>query len=433
MIHSVVLILALYLGARAGGVGLGVFGALGLLFCSLATGLTPTEPPTEVLLVILAVVTASGALEVMGGVDLLVNQATRFLEKRTRWITFLGPLVCYGLTFFSGTGHVVYAVLPVIARVARSCGVRPERALTVSVIASQQAVTASPISAATLAMASILIPYGYSLVDIMLVSIPSTLIGVFSASLVMFRYGEDIEPVPSMLSEGCSQASLTSREVRQKAYLGLGMFMIGVLLVIGQGRLTSTVANIPSTKWIQLTMLSVAAAILCLDLKSVQKLPRSRIFEAGIQAIIALLGIAWFGDSFLQNYLPSFSSWFTSVVNAWPLFFTLGQFLLSIGLFSQSATIRAVTPIGMALGISPQTALVSFTAVNGYFILPNYPTMVAAMEFDESKTTRVGKWLFNHSFMLPGIVAVSVSVLVGRLLIYCYTLADISVFGSGSF
>lgn len=435
MISVLFLIIAIYAGSQVGGIGLGVFGAFGLMMTAFITGLIPTEPPTEVLLVILSVVSAAGTLEVLGGVDLLVRYANRFLEKRTRWITFLGPLVCYMLTFFSGTGHVVYAVLPVIARVSRECGVRPERPLAVSVIASQQAVTASPISAATLALATLLSPYGFGIFEIMMVSVPATLIGVLASSLVMFRYGPDISPyVANESSVAISDENIDSRvQVGfQPAKLGLFLFLAGVVAVVAQSHFRDSIASLPSTKWIQLVMLSVCALLLLLDVSGAKRLPQSKIFIAGIQAMVALLGIAWFGDSVLQNYLPQISGWVLSFVDRWPVLFTIGQFLLSIGLFSQAATVRAVTPTGLALGISPLTALVSFTAVNGYFVLPNYPTMVAAMEFDESGTTRVGKWLLNHSFMLPGLVSVIVSIAVGKTLVSVYKMLEFSVFVSVS-
>lgn len=171
------ILVALMIGARIGGVFLGMVGGLGVGVMVFIFGLTPSTPPIDVILIILSVVLAAASLQASGGLDLLVKLAEKILRRHPRYITLLAPFICYIFTFMSGTGHVVYSLLPVISEVARDSGIRPERPLSISVIASQQAITASPISAAMAAMIGLMAPLGVSISTIMMICVPATLIG----------------------------------------------------------------------------------------------------------------------------------------------------------------------------------------------------------------------------------------------------------------
>ena len=172
------------MGARLGGIGLGTVAALGLSFFVFGLGRAPGQFPGEVLLIVLCVVTLAAALQAAGGLDLMVSIAEKALRRHPRQITLLAPLISYLFTFVSGTGHVSYSLLPIIAEVSRKVKERPERPLSISVIASQAAVTASPMSAATAGMVALLSREGrFGLTDILLVCIPSTLIGVLAGAL----------------------------------------------------------------------------------------------------------------------------------------------------------------------------------------------------------------------------------------------------------
>lgn len=130
---------AIIIGARLGGIGLGVMGGIGLGILTFVFGLQPTAPPIDVMLMIVAVISAAACMQAAGGLDLMVKVAERLLRKNPAHVTILSPLVTYAFTFIAGTGHVAYSVLPVIAEVATETKIRPERPLGIAVIASQQA------------------------------------------------------------------------------------------------------------------------------------------------------------------------------------------------------------------------------------------------------------------------------------------------------
>ena len=171
---------------------------------------------------------------------------------------------------------------------------------------------------------------------------------------------------------------------------------------------------------IEIIMLTTAAIILLATKTDGIKATKGSVFNAGMQAVIAIFGIAWMGDTFINGNIDAITTSLQDVVTRMPWLFGLALFFMSILLFSQAATIRAVAPLGIALGISPMLLIALFPAVNGYFFLPNYPTVVAAINFDSTGTTKIGKYLLNHSFMIPGLVATSVAIAVGLLLIQIY-------------
>src|SRR6478736_3475994 len=182
----------LFMGARAGGVSLGLWGAVGMLVLGVGFGIPPGAIPGEVLIIVLTVIMAASAMEVAGGVDFLVRVAERIIRKNPKQAT----IVTYGFTFASGTGHIVYPLLPVIYEVAHESGIRPERPMAIATIASQQAITASPVSAATAAMIGLLATHHVGLVQILFICVPSTLIAVLIAAFVQLRVGKELKDDP---------------------------------------------------------------------------------------------------------------------------------------------------------------------------------------------------------------------------------------------
>ncbi|WP_317346372.1 anaerobic C4-dicarboxylate transporter [Phocaeicola plebeius] len=423
-------LLAIIVGARVGGIGLGVFGGLGLAVLTFVFGLEPTTPPIDVMLMIVAVIAAAGCMQAAGGLDLMVKWAEKILRRHPQRITLLSPLVTYLFTFFAGTGHVAYSVLPVIAEVARETGIRPERPMGIAVIASQQAITASPISAATVALLSMLAGYHITLFDILKISIPCTLVGVLAGAIYSMRVGKELKDDPvyqARLKSGeLSGANYCTAEVVNpgKALTSVLLFLGATVGIVLFGSIDSLRPSFQTSEGvvvmqmahiIEVLMLSVAALILLLTGTSGMKAAKSSVFNAGMQAVVAIFGIAWMGDTFISGNIAVIKENIFGLVTDMPWLFGIALFVMSILLFSQAATIRALLPLGMALGISPYMLIALFPAVNGYFFIPNYPTVVAAINFDTTGTTRIGKYVLNHSFMMPGLISTIVAVGLGIL------------------
>lgn len=431
-IELIIVLAAILIGARIGGVGLGLMGGVGLAVLTFGFGLQPTTPPIDVMLIIIAVISAASVMQSAGGLDYMVKLATKILKKNPSRITFLGPAVTYIFTFVAGTGHIAYAILPVIAEVARETGIRPERPLSIAVIASQQAITSSPVSAATAVMIVMLSPMNISLLDILIVSIPATLIGVFAGALCANRMGRDLKDdkeYQKRVAEGEFRDDKKIDDVaviNPKAKISVLLFIVGVVFIVVFGSSKSllpswetdgVVKQLNMTVLIQIVMLSVAAITLLVCKIKGSTVGHSSVFIAGMQAVIAIFGIAWMGDTFIQSNMVVIKESLMVYTTSHPWTFALALFVMSILLYSQAATLRAILPLGIALGI-PATALIAmFPAVNGYFFIPNYPTVVAAISFDRTGTTRIGKYLLNHSFMIPGMVATIVAVGTGFLII----------------
>lgn len=419
-------------GARLGGIGLGVMGGLGVALLVFVFGLEPTAPPIDVMLMIAAVISAASCMQAAGGLDYMVGLAERMLRKHPQYVTILAPLVTYTFTFLAGTGHVAYSVLPVIAEVARETKIRPERPLGIAVIASQQAITASPISAATVALLGLLTMAGYdvTLFDILKVSVPATLVGVLVGAFASLRVGKELIDDPEYQKRLAAGETVASGNVAvvengSAAKLSVLLFIVATVAVVVFGSVESlrpafdgVTVGMPLI--IEMVMLTAAALILLFTRTAGNKAAQGSVFSAGMQAVVAIFGIAWMGDTFINGNVVELKGAIESVVTDMPWLFGLALFVMSILLYSQAATVRAIVPLGIALGLSPMMLIALFPAVNGYFFIPNYPTLVAAINFDRTGTTRIGKWVLNHSFMMPGLVATAVAIAVGLLLIQLY-------------
>ena len=436
LLQLLFVLIAIIIGARLGGIGLGVLGGLGLAILTFVFGLEPTSPPIDVMLMIVAVIAAASCMQAAGGLDLMVKWVEKLLRKNPSKITLLSPLVTYIFTFIAGTGHVAYSVLPVIAEVATETKIRPERPLGIAVIASQQAITASPISAATVALLSMLSGHNISLMDILMISVPCTLIGVLAGAFCSLHVGKELAEDPEYLRR-IANGEFTSDQYRTKgvenhraALLSVVIFIAATIGIVLFGSMTElrpwfslpdgSLRQMQMAHIIEILMLSAAALILLVTRTDGIKAVQGSVFSAGMQAVVAIFGIAWMGDTFIGGNMAELKGSIEHIVTEMPWLFGLALFVMSILLFSQAATIRAMLPLGIALGISPYMLIALFPAVNGYFFIPNYPTVVAAINFDRTGTTHIGKYVLNHSFMMPGLVATGVSVALGLLMIQLF-------------
>ena len=450
VLQFAVVLAAIWLGARSSGVGLGLWGAVGLLVLMVAFGVNPTSPPVDVMLIILAVIMAASVMDAAGGIDFLVRVAERIIRANPKYVTIVAPLTTWTFTFLAGTGHIVYPLLPVIYETAYQNGIRPERPMAVATIASQQAITASPVAAATAAMIGLFAEKGFAqwgLPEILMICVPSTLIGVVVAAIVSMFIGKDLKDdpeyqarlkagkvgspkayagIPAYAAAGADVVSEYRREERPPlkptAKLSAYVFLTGVALVVLFGFFPS-LRTLPGAKGplgmpivIEVIMMSIAAVMLLVTKVNVDDVPKTATLRAGVVAVIGIFGLAWLGDSFIAAHkdviVPAIGDW--AKVAPWT--FAFGLFFASVLLYSQAATTRALMPLGVALGIPPQFLIAMFPSVNGYFFVPTYGSLIAAINFDLSGTTRIGKYVLNHSFMIPGLVATSVAVVTGLAL-----------------
>ncbi|MGV2940132.1 anaerobic C4-dicarboxylate transporter family protein [Mesobacillus sp. LC4] len=429
-IQFLIVLTCIFIGARLGGVGLGVMGGVGLGILVFGFGLQPTSAPIDVMLMILAVITAAGALQAAGGMEYLVYLAEKALRKNPKRITFIAPMVTYLFTLCAGTGHVAYSVLPVIAEVSRESGIRPERPMSIAVIASQQAITASPISAATVALLALLADFNISLMQILLICIPSTFLACMGAAFVASKMGKELNmdaEYLKRLEEGLAPIKKDKKAFNPNpgAKLSVILFLLAAVLVVILGsfqelrpgwEIDGVFNRMSMPAAIEIVMLTIAAMIIIFAKPKVEDIVSGSVFKAGAAAVVAIFGIAWMGDTFFQGNMALISGSISDLVTAAPWLFAVALFGLSILLYSQAATVRTLMPLGITLGINPALLIAMFPAVNGYFFIPNYPTVVAAINFDRTGTTRIGKYILNHSFMVPGLVATVGAVGIGILL-----------------
>ncbi|PIJ59693.1 anaerobic C4-dicarboxylate transporter [Erwinia aphidicola] len=422
----IVVFLAIYLGSRLGGIGIGFAGGMGVLVLTLGFQITPGAIPFDVIEIIMGVIAAIAAMQVAGGMDYLVSLAERLLRKHPRYITFLAPLVTYFMTLLAGTGHTAFSTLPVIAEVAKEQGVRPSRPLSIAVVASQIAITASPISAAVVFMAGILEPRGISYLALLGVAIPSTMAAIFIAALFTNFLGKELK------DDDVYQARLAKGEVTLRgaskfqekpgAKRSVLLLLLGIIAVVLYATAISDavglIANpvLPRNEAIVVFMLTVAALI-CLTCKiDTGEILSASTFKSGMSACVCVLGVAWLGDTFVKAHIGEIQQVAGELLHDYPWMLAVILFFASTLLYSQAATTKALMPAALLLGVSPVTAVASFAAVSALFVLPTYPTLLAAVEMDDTGSTRIGRFVFNHSFLVPGTLAIILSVAFGFLL-----------------
>jgi len=435
-LELLVVLVSIFAGARLGGIALGTIAGVGLVVLVFIFGLPPGMPPRTVLGMILAVITAAATMQAARGLDYLVIIAERALRIWPAGITLVAPVIAYLFTLAAGTGHIIYALFPVIAEVSRNAGVRPERPLSISTIASQQAITASPISAATVALLGLLAPAGIHLQTMLLIAIPATLIGSLLGALAVMWKGPELKDDPvyqdrlrnGLIDAPESQATLEGKELR-RARGSVAVFLIAALLVVALGLFPAMrpsysvsvageerIEQVEMAPAIMIVMLAAAGLNALLFRASPVTAVKGSIMNAGVVALISIAGLGWLGSSFFEGNRDYIISGISGTVQQHPWVFAVGLFALSVLLASQAATVVTLVPVGIALGISSPVLIALFPAVNGYFFLPTYATLLAAISFDQTGTTRIGKYVLNHSFMLPGMVATGSSILLGLLI-----------------
>ena len=432
-IELIILLACIVIGARFGGIALGTVAGIGLLVFVFLFGLPPGGPPQSVLGMIIAVITALATMQAAGGLDYLVSVAEKIMRRRPQYITFVAPVVTYVLVLASGTAHVIYALLPVIAEVSRNGKIRPERPLSISVIAGFQGVIASPISAATVAMLGFLLAQGISLPRLLAVTIPSTFLGVVIGSLSVAWRGKNLD------ADDEYQKRLGTGELKRpqppsaiegndlvRARGSMVLFMLGIVAVVLIGIFPNlrpayeVVGNdteqVSMGMAIMIVMIAIAGLIMIIFKASPEAALKGTIMRSGITAIICILGISWLGSSFFEGNRAHIVGGISDLLQVYPWTFAIGMFLLSTMLFSQAATVAILMPVGVALKLPASTLAALYPAANGIFFLPTYGTLLAAVSFDQTGTTKIGKYLLNHSFMLPGLVTIFSTIAIALLL-----------------
>lgn len=430
LLQFAIVLLCILVGARVGGIGLGVFGGLGLAILSFGFGLKPAGLPIDVMFMIMAVVASAAAMQAAGGLDYMIKIATKILRRNPKHITFIAPAVTWLFTFLAGTGHVAYSVLPVIAEVSRQNGIRPERPLSMAVIASQFAIVASPIAAAVVAVVAYLEPQGIHLGDVLMITIPATILGIFLACIIVNKMGKELRDDPEYLrrlkdpkyADTFNTATDTKElEISKTAKVSVSLFLFGALLVVLMGAIPSLRPVFDGKPMgmahtIEIIMLSIGALIILTCKPDGNEITKGSVFHAGMRAVIAIFGIAWLGDTLMQAHMTEVKDMVKGLVETAPWTFALALFVLSVLVNSQGATVATLFPVGIALGIPAPVLIGVFVAVNGYFFVPNYGPIIASIDFDTTGTTKIGKYIFNHSFMLPGLLSMVFSLVIGLLL-----------------
>ncbi|CAM2997652.1 Anaerobic C4-dicarboxylate transporter [Vibrio neptunius] len=428
------LLLMLYIGSRYGGIGLGVVSGIGLVIEVFIFKMPPTSPPVTVMLIILAVVTCASILEAAGGLKYMLQVAERLLRKNPKRVTLIAPFVTYSMTFLLGTGHAVYSIMPIIGDVALKNGIRPERPMAASSVASQIAITASPISAAVVYYLAQLadIQHDITLLSILMVTVPATLFGTLLMSLYSLKRGKELNDDPEY------QARLKDPEWRKRidsttatsldevlptsARNAVLIFLASIVTIV-------IIAMVPEIRTIvegdkpikmsviiQMMMLCFGGVILLATKTDPRDVPNGVVFKSGMVAAIAIFGIAWMSDTYFKYAMPQFRSGIVEMVTSYPWTFALALFIVSVVVNSQAATARMMLPVGLGLGLDPALLIGLMPAVYGYFFIPNYPSDIATVNFDTSGTTKIGKWYFNHSFMSVGLIGVIGACCLGYVL-----------------
>lgn len=437
LLQFAIVLALIFKGARVGGIGLGIYGMVGVFILVFVFGMKPGNLPIDVMLIIVSVITAAAALQAAGGLDYLVGLAAKFLRKHPTHITYFGPLTTWLFCLVAGTAHTCYSLLPIISEIATNSKIRPERPLSVATIAASLGITGSPVSAATAAIIStdLLGGAGVELKDVMMICIPASLIAILVAAFVQNHIGkelEDDEVYKERVAKGIIDPEHDSKLIDEmiknpnpRAKYAVVAFLLGVLMVVVFGSVPSlrpsfmvdgVMHRVTMPETIEIVMMSVAALILVVGKANVHDAVKGNVFGAGMNAMVAIFGIAWMGDTFFNGNLAFFKENIANVVTQYPFLFAIALFFMSIMLFSQAATVRTLYPLGIGLGIAPLALVAMFPAVNGYFFLPNYPTTVAAINFDRTGSTRIGRFVVNHSFQLAGFITTFVSIGVGYLI-----------------
>ena len=422
-VHLLIVLFFIYLGTRLGGIGIGFAGGLGVVVLALM-GLKPGPIPFDVISIIMSVIMAIAAMQVAGGMDYLVKLAEKILRSHPKHITYLAPAVTYWMTLLAGTGHTAFSTLPVIAEVAKEQGIRPSRPLSIATVASQIAITASPISAAVVFLAGELEKkFGIGYLQLLAIWIPTTFIACMITAFFCNFMGKDLdkdEVYQDRLAKGLiHKRGELQLEIKPYAKRSVLIFLAAIIAVMAYATLISNNIGIIKNPILSRDnaiisfMLSTAALIVMLCKIDTSKITNAATFKSGMSAAICVMGVAWLGNTFVGAHIEGIKAASSGLLNSYPWMLAVVLFIAATLLYSQAATAKALYPAALALGVSPIAAVASFAAVSALFVLPTYPTLLAAVEMDDTGSTRIGKFVFNHPFLLPGVIAISLSVALG--------------------
>jgi anaerobic C4-dicarboxylate transporter DcuA/anaerobic C4-dicarboxylate transporter DcuB len=434
-IEGLVVIAFIALGVRSGGIGLGLWGGVGTLVLVFGFQLDPGEPPISAILIIIAVVSAAAAMQAAGGVDYMVQIASRALRARPKALNFVAPYISYVLTILTGTSNTFFSIIPVINEVAYANKIRPERALAGSTVANALGITSSPVAAATATILPLVEVYNYDLIDVLLITIPASIIGIFPMAFIMSRHGRELEDdveYRRRVEAGEVQPPAQAEAIVLQPYAkrSVAIFLAGVAAIcifgLFEGIRPTVVAEgggvepMSVTPLIQMFMLSAAALILLFCRVKASDVPGTAIFKSGMVAMIALFGIAWMADTFIANNEDAIVLALGSLAEKWPFMIAVAIFLVAALTTSQSAATRTMVPLGLTLGIGAGYMIAMWTAVVGVLFLPANGTQIAAAEADTTGTTSLGRRVIDHSFQLPLQVCWIVTALAGILIVWLF-------------
>jgi len=423
-LEALVVVGAIVMGTKSSGVALGIWGGAGVAVLVFVFGLEPGSPPIDAILIILSVILAASTMQVAGGIDWMVAMAAKAIMSRPKYVTIIAPFMSFLFCLGAGTGNIVYPLLPVIYDVSYRAKIRPERPLSMTVVVSGIALACSPVSAAMAAMITLtdVEPYNFSMVEVLSVTIPAAVIGIIITGLVMMRWGKDLEDDPEyqarladgrLTDSGGADIQLTyTKKGRNAAYI----FLLGVIAIVIFGLFEGIRPTVPGaepgttepigvTPIIQMVMFTAATLILLICKPNMKEVPESSVYKAGMVSAIALFGLAWLTDTFINEWETQIVDVVGGWVNDYKLVFFFGVFLVAALTTSQSTATRTIVPIGLAAGLSP--AIVSGMWAGGFagvFTLPTNGSQIAAANFDETGTTKLGTKLVDHSFIIPVII-----------------------------
>ncbi|MDF2500938.1 MAG: dcuB [Anaerosporomusa subterranea] len=442
LLGFIVLMGCLVVGVRKGGLGLAAVSGIGLIIFIFGMGLKPGNPPVDVMLTIMAVVTCSGFLQASKGLDVMLKYAEMFLRSNPKYITILAPITTWFLTVLCGTGHVVYAMFPVIYDIAIKQNIRPERPMASASVASQMGVCASPASVAVVSAVAILAAtsHPFGVMQILSISIPASLCGAFVAGLWSLNRGKDLEKDPeflAMIADPEKKAfvygeiegqNLANKTLPASAYRAAGIFLLGIVAIAIFGSFPQLLPHFPDAKGvlkplsmtptIQLLMLAIATLIMLFCNVKASDVASGSVFKSGMVAIVSVYGVAWMADTYFSAYLPIMKKTLSEVVLAYPWMYAVVLFLVSKLINSQAAAVTVIVPMALSVGVDPLLIVGFMPACYGYFVLPTYPSDLACIGFDRSGTTRIGKYIINHSFIMPGLIGVATGCFVGYILVH---------------
>ena len=435
-LQIVLILVCLFYGARKGGVALGLLGGIGLVVMVFAFHLPPGKPPVDVMLTIVAVVAASATLQASGGLDVLLQLAEKILRRNPKYVSILAPFTTCTLTMLCGTGHVVYTMLPIIYDVAIKNNIRPERPMAASSIASQMGIIASPVSVAVVSLVAFLAkaPGGGPVMDfvtLLSVTIPSTLVGVLMIGIFSWFRGKDLDKdadFQQLIADPQRKAyvygeskTIMGQKLSRDQWTAMWIFVGDIVVVATLGAVESLrplVGGKPMSMvlTIQMFMLMAGALMVIFTKTNPTEIGKNEVFRAGMIAVVAVFGVAWMADTVFEANLPTIKASLSEVVKAHPWTYAVALLIVSKLVNSQAAAISAMVPVALSIGVHPGYVVAFAAACYGYYILPTYPSDLATIQFDRSGTTKIGKYVINHSFILPGLIGVSVSCVVGYLI-----------------